>query len=106
MIVIITDFYDLSLGVRHHSDGFVYCSEHTVDRPTLKVVFTLLCAKSLQSCPSLRNTMSCQAPLSMGFSRQEYWSGLPCPPPRDLPDPEVEPASLTSPGIGRQVLYH
>ena len=33
------------------------------------------------------------APLSMGFSRQEYWSGLPCPPPGDLPDPGIEPAS-------------
>ena len=32
-----------------------------------------------------------QAPLSMGFSRQEYWSGLPCPPPQDLPDPGTEP---------------
>ena len=35
-----------------------------------------------------------QAPLSMGFSRQEYWSGLPCPPPRDPPDPGIKPASL------------
>ena len=35
-----------------------------------------------------------QAPLSMGFSRQEYWSGLPCPPPGDLPDPEIQPISL------------
>ena len=38
-------------------------------------------------------TVAQQAPLSMGFSRQEYWSGLPCPPPRDLPDPEIELAS-------------
>ena len=36
---------------------------------------------------------SCQAPLSMGFSRQEYWSGLPCPPPGDLPNPGIEPES-------------
>ena len=34
-----------------------------------------------------------QAPLSMGFSRQEYWSGLPFPPPRDLPDPGIKPRS-------------
>ena len=40
-----------------------------------------------------------QAPLSMGFSRQEYWSGWPCPPPRDLPEPGIEPVSLTSPGL-------
>ena len=38
-----------------------------------------------------------QVPLSMGFSMQEYWSGLPYPPPGDLPDPGIEPASLMSP---------
>ena len=38
-------------------------------------------------------TVACQAPLSMGFSRQEYWSGLPFPSPGDLPDPGVEPGS-------------
>ena len=36
-------------------------------------------------------TIAQQAPLSMGFFRQEYWSGLPCPPPGDLPDPRIEP---------------
>ena len=35
----------------------------------------------------------------MGFSRQEYWSGLPCPPPGDLPDPGIEPSSLASPAL-------
>ena len=35
----------------------------------------------------------------MGFSRQEYWSGLPCPPPGDPPNPGTEPASLTSPAL-------
>ena len=35
----------------------------------------------------------------MGFSKQEYWSGLLCPPPKDLPDPEIEPKSLTSPAL-------
>ena len=39
-------------------------------------------------------TVARQAPLSMGFSRQEYWSGLPCLPPGDLPHPGTEPASL------------
>ena len=39
-------------------------------------------------------TVARQAPLSMGFSRQEYWSGLLCPPPGDLPDPGIEPMSL------------
>ena len=42
-------------------------------------------------------TVAWWAPLSMGFSTQEYWSGLPCPPPEDLPDPEIKPMSLMSP---------
>ena len=48
-----------------------------------------------QSCPTLCDpwTVAFQAPLSMGFSRQEYWSGLPCPPPGDLPNPGIEPRS-------------
>ena len=42
-------------------------------------------------------TVACQAPLSMAFSRQGYWSGLPSPSPRDPPHPGFEPTSLTSP---------
>ena len=41
-------------------------------------------------------TVAHQAPLSMRFSRQGYWSGLPCPPPGDLPDPGIKPVSLMS----------
>ena len=48
-----------------------------------------------QSCLTLW-TVACQAPLSMGFSRQEYWGGLPCPSPGDLPHQGIEPASLAS----------
>ena len=44
-------------------------------------------------------TVAHQAPLSMGFSRQEHWSGLPQPPPRDLPHPGIAPASLPSPAL-------
>ena len=40
-----------------------------------------------------------QTPLSMGFSRQEYWSRLPCPPPGDLPNPGIKPASILSPAL-------
>ena len=47
---------------------------------------------------SLR-TAALQAPLCMGFSRQESWSGVPCPPPGDLPDPGTEPSSLLSPAL-------
>ena len=44
-------------------------------------------------------TIAHQAPLSIEFSRQEYWSGLPCPPPGDLPDPGVKHVSLMSPAL-------
>ena len=44
-------------------------------------------------------TVALQAPLSMGFSRQEYWSGLPCSPPGDLPDPRMESVFLISPAL-------
>ena len=47
------------------------------------------------STPPLRNL--CMAPLSMGLSRPEYWSGMPCPPPGDLPHPGIKLASLMSP---------
>ena len=48
-----------------------------------------------QLCPTLRNPMAvaCQAPLSMGFSRQGYWSELPFPSPGELPDPGIQPES-------------
>ena len=42
---------------------------------------------------------ACQAPLSLEFSRQEYWSGLPFPTPGDLPNPGIKPASLASPAL-------
>ena len=44
-------------------------------------------------------TVARQAPLSPGFSRQEYWSGLPCPPPGDLPSPGIEPVYLAAPEL-------
>ena len=44
-------------------------------------------------------TVACQAPLSMGLSRQKYWSGLPFPSPGDLPDPGIKLASLLSPAL-------
>ena len=55
-------------------------------------------------CPTLCNpwAVAHQSHLSMGFSRQEYWSGLPFPPPGDLPDPGIEPLShLPPPLAGR-----
>ena len=54
-----------------------------------------------KSCLTLVNpwTVACQAPLSMGFSRQEYCNGLPCSPPGDHPDPGIEHISLMSPAL-------
>ena len=54
------------------------------------------------ACPTLCDppwTIAHQAPLSMGFPRQEYWSGLPFPPPGDLPDSGTEPVSPASPAL-------
>ena len=68
-----------------------------------------VCAACMPSCfsrvtksfPTLLTlwTVAHQDPLSLGFSRQEYWSGLPCPPQGDLPDPGMEPESLKSPAL-------
>ena len=63
---------------------------------------TMCCVLSRFSCVRLFVnlwTTACQVPLSLGFSRQEYWSGLPCPPPGDLPNPGNEPPCLTSPAL-------
>ena len=61
----------------------------------------LCCAQSLSGFRLLFTpwTIACQAPLSLGLPRQEYWSGLPFPTPRDLPDPGLKPASLASPAL-------
>ena len=61
-----------------------------------------LYAKLLQSFPTLCNALDCTPPDSsvpMGFNRQEYWSGLPFPPPGDLSDPGIELLSLTFPAL-------
>ena len=58
------------------------------------------CMLSCFSCVRLCATLwliARQAPLSVGFSRQEHWSGLSCPPPEGLPDPGIKPTSLRSP---------
>ena len=44
-------------------------------------------------------SVALQPTLSMGFSWQDYWSGLPCPPPEDLPNPGIKPTSLVSPAL-------
>ena len=61
-----------------------------------------VCMLSLFSCAQLFEmlwTVACQTPLSMGFSRQEYWNGLPFPPLGDFPDPGIKPASPAAPAL-------
>ena len=55
----------------------------------------MVCVLVTQLCLILANSwaVACQTPLSMEFSRQEYWSGLPLPSPGDLPDPGIKPRS-------------
>ena len=58
-----------------------------------------LCCACIQSCLILCDPMHCQAPLSMEFSRQEYWSGVPFPSPGDLPNSGIEPTSPAIPAL-------
>ena len=70
----------------------------------LKPDICIVCACMLSSFSHVElfvtpRTVACQTPLSVGFSRHEYWSGLPCPPPGDLPDPGIESTSLMFPAL-------
>ena len=69
---------------------------------TLKVIRERACACSVASVLSNSAnpwTLACQAPMSVEFSRQEYWTGLPFPPPGDLPDPGTKPTSPVPPAL-------
>ena len=71
-----------------------------------QIIENTLCMLSRFSCVWLFTTLwtiAHQAPLPMGFSGQEYWSGLPCPSPGDLPNPGTEPASLMSPALAGEL---
>ena len=93
----------------HLAQGFfLYSTKRTVHQKNkhnqefgINIYTVHVRARLLQSCPTIAH----EAPVSMGFSRQEYWSGLPYPPPGDLPNPGIEPASLMSTCTGRYVLY-
>ena len=82
-------------GKKTHSSLYeiVYFHDYWLPHPKVRIVLNHL------SCVPLFATLwtvAHQAPLFMGFSRQEYWSGLPCPPPGNLPDPGIKPVSLRS----------
>ena len=79
------------LGINKPTSGTTRCHKQSA----------CVCAKSLSRVQFFTTpwTVACQASLSMVFSRQEYWSRFPCPPPEDFPNPGTEPASLTSPAL-------
>ena len=90
-----------SVGKR--SQAAASCAQHPSSRRALSV-YCVLCLVT-QLCPILHNPMGCSLPgysVPWGFSRQEYWSGLPCPPPGDLPSPgttsQVGPLPSEPPG--------
>ena len=96
--------------IRHPTVSDGICSaERVIDADCLIAALTsyCMCACILGCFCRVRLfvtlwTVTHQALLSMGFSRQKYWSRFPCPPPEDLPDPGIEPVSLTSPAwVGR-----
>ena len=84
-----------SLGILPNSDS-AWCPA-----PNWDMQFTFFLCAYAQLYVTLCNPMNGahQASLSMGVSRQEYWSELPCPPPGDLPHPGIKPASLRSPAL-------
>ena len=99
------------------SPGMSFLFSHSLSSPLSLWLYLSLSLKNTQCAYMLSYfshvrlfatpwTVARQAPLSMGFSRQEYWSGVPCPPPGDLPDPGIKPASFYVSCIGREVLYH
>ena len=65
-------------------------------------MFSDRCACMLGRLYATPWTVVCQTSLPMGFSRQEYWNGLLCLPPGDLPDPGIEPMSLMSAALARR----
>ena len=69
--------------------------------------YMCMCAKLLQLCQLFVTlwAIAHQTPLFLGFSRQEYWSGLPCPPSGHLPDPGIKSTSLMSPSLAGRGLY-
>ena len=91
--------------------GYIHwgCLEEKFIFNRLRFTQNCICCMRAQSCLALCDPIDCvalQAPLSMGFSRQEYWSGLPSSPPGDLSDPGVESASLAPPEIAGGFLCH
>ena len=105
--------------LQHHSSkaSTLQCSAFFMTQPAQLYMTTgrhsqlIMCMCMLSSFSHVQLlatpfTVACQDPLSIEFSTQEYWSGLPCHTPRDFPSPGMESVFLNSSCIDRQVLYH
>ena len=79
--------------------SILHCQTFKFWSSSVCTVCIYVCVLSCVWCFVTPWTVACQAPLSMEFSRQEYWSGLPSPTPGDLPDPGMEPESPASPPL-------
>ena len=110
-------FWNLRLNILHHRAGCQFRCFWSASHCLLMIPQCLL---AMRTSPFFNTavlvlshvwlfttpwTVAHQAPLSMGFSRQEYWSRLPFPPLGDLPNPGIEPMSSCISCIGRGVLY-
>ena len=73
---------------------YLSLAENIRDLPVRRLCCCAVLSYQVVSYALQSQTVACQAPLSMRFSQQEYWSGLPWPPPDDLPDPVIEPVFL------------
>ena len=92
----------LNKKLNTHTHTHTHTPTHSED--TCIRVCMLSCFSRVQLCVTLW-AVACQEPLSMGFSRQEYWSGFPCPPPGGLPDTGINPESLRSPALAGVKIY-
>ena len=78
-----------SIQEERHNNCKYLCMQHRSASINKTNTVAAAAAKSLQSCPTLCDPIDGQAPLSLGFSRQGHWSGLPFPSPGDLPNPRI-----------------
>ena len=88
----------LGLCLNRGEEGRIYGKHSKVNSVLCVCVFVYVCSVMSDSFVTPW-TVACQSPLSMGFSPQEYWRGLPFPSPEDFPDPGIKPMSLALPAL-------
>ena len=97
--VIVTEQYIYYMCIFIHMFSIkMFLNEKEIYRTAIR---ECVCTQTLQSCLTFVTPwmVARQTPLSLGFSKQEYWSGLPFPPPGYFPDPGIEPMSPVSPAL-------